>query len=182
MNIPRALFFIDYANINRTANDNNMQLDYGHLRNYIGLNKELLDSYCYVPIDPRCEHKFDMDMEELQKAGYFLISKIGTFTKGSYKCNMDVEMAIDIIKMAHVVKPNIIILASGDGDFVPVICEIRKMGIRAEVAGFNSTMSRQLPLKASSIIDLDRYYKEHYAINGHQRKMVINEPKAVKAA
>lgn len=182
MNIPKALFFIDYANINRIACDNNMPLEYGHLKKYIGMNKELLDAYCYVPIDPRCEHKYDRDMENLEKAGYYLTSKVGSYTKGSYKCNMDVEITIDVIKMATLIKPNIIILASCDGDFVALIKELRTMGIKAQVAAFKSCMSKQLDLKASSTIDLEQYYKAHYSMDTHYNKMVIKEPQINLAA
>lgn len=162
MNLQKTIFFLDFANINRTASDNNIELDYKHLKDYMGFGRELLDAYCYVPIDPRNEHKYDKDIEELQRAGYFLTSKVGTYAGDSYKCDFDVEMAIDITKMAHIIRPDIVVLASGDSDLIPVVNELRKMGIRVEIAAFNSSMSKLLRLKCSSFIDLDTYYREEY--------------------
>jgi uncharacterized LabA/DUF88 family protein len=162
MNLQKTIFFLDFANINRTASDNNIDLDYKHLKEYMGYGRELLDAYCYVPIDPRNEHKYDKDIEELQRAGYFLTSKVGTYAGDSYKCDFDVEMAIDITKMAHIIRPDIVVLATGDSDLIPVVNELRKMGIRVEIAAFNSSMSKLLRLKCSSFIDLDTYYREEY--------------------
>ncbi len=162
MNLQKTIFFLDFANINRAASDKNIEIDYKHLKDYMGYQRELLDSYCYIPIDPRNEHKFDKDIEELQKAGYFATTKVGTYAGDTYKCDFDVEMAIDITKMAHVIKPDIVVIASGDSDLIPVVKELRKMGIRVEVAAFNSTMSKHLRLQSSSFIDLDFYYEENY--------------------
>ena len=91
--LQKTIFFLDFANINRAANDKNIELDYKHLKEYMGYQRELLDAYCYIPIDPRNEHKFDKDIEELQKAGYFATTKVGTYAGDTYKCDFDVEMA-----------------------------------------------------------------------------------------
>jgi uncharacterized LabA/DUF88 family protein len=173
--LQKTIFFLDFANINRAANDKNIQLDYKHLKEYMGFQRELLDAYCYVPIDPRNEHKYDRDIEELQKAGYFTTTKIGTYAGDTYKCDFDVEMAIDITKMAHVIRPDIVVLATGDSDFVPVVNELRKMGIRVEVAAFNSSLSKLLQLKASSYIDLDVYYRENYLDNEIEEENEVEE-------
>lgn len=155
MNLKKTLLFVDFANINRSAKDNNIQLDYAHMKDYLSNGRELLDAYCYMPIDPYNEHKHDGDMERLQSAGYFLTTKKGAARGDTYKCNMDIEITIDMIKTAHIVKPEVVILASGDGDFIAVVEELRKMGIRVEVAAFNSTMSKQLRLRASGFIGLE---------------------------
>lgn len=166
--LQKTIFFLDFANINRAANNKNIDIDYKHLKDYMGEGRELLDAYCYVPIDPRNEHKFDRDIEELQKGGYFVTTKVGTYAGDTYKCDFDVEMAIDITKMAHVIRPDIVVLASGDSDLIPIVNELRRMGIRVEVAAFNSTMSKHLKLKASAFVDLDIYYRDFYLDNNAQ--------------
>lgn len=170
VHLQKTIFFLDFANINRAANDKNIELDYKHLKDYMGYQRELLDAYCYIPIDPRNEHKFDKDIEELQKAGYFVTTKVGTYAGDTYKCDFDVEMAIDITKMAHIIRPDIVVIASGDSDLIPVVNELRKMGIRVEVAAFNSSMSKLLRLKSSSFIDLDLYYQQNYLETGEQNE------------
>jgi uncharacterized LabA/DUF88 family protein len=159
MSLKKILLFIDYANINRAAKDNNIKLDYAHLKDHLSIGRELLEAYCYIPINPNDEHKYDKEMEILQEIGYFVTTKRGTSRGGTYKCNMDIEMTIDMIRTAHIVKPDVVILASGDGDFAAVLDELRKLGIRAEVAAFKSTMSKQLRLRASAFIDLFNLFK-----------------------
>jgi uncharacterized LabA/DUF88 family protein len=177
MSLRKTLFFLDFANINRTANDKNIQLDYKHLKSYMGEDRDLLDSYSYVPKDPRNEHKFDREIEGLQKAGYFITTKIGTYAGDTYKCDFDVEMAIDITKMAHLIRPDIIVIATGDSDMIPIVKELRRMGIRVEIAAFNSSMSKQLRLEATSFVDLDIYYQSEYfdAVDESENGSVFND-------
>jgi len=154
MALKKTLLFLDFANINRAAQDEGVRIDYALLKQHIGAGRELLDAYCYAPLDPRNEHKYDNVIEELERAGYFVTTKVGAFRNGTYKCNMDIEITIDLIKMAHVIRPDIMVLASGDGDFIAVISELRKMAIRVEVASFKATSSKQLLLKSSAFIDI----------------------------
>lgn len=39
----------------------------------------------------------------------------------TYKCDFDVEITLDLMRTAEIVKPDIIVLLSGDKDFVPVM-------------------------------------------------------------
>lgn len=161
MSLQKAVLFLDYANINRSASDNGITIDYGHLLEYMAYGRLLLDAFCYVPIDPKAEHRLDAQVKNLRESGYFVTTKVGVPTKESYKCDFDVEMAIDMIKNAHLVRPDIVILASGDGDMIPVVSELRRMGIRTEVAAFMSSMSEALRVRASSFIDLEVYHAEY---------------------
>jgi len=156
----KTLFFLDFANIDRASKDKGIRLDYGHLKDYMSFGRELVDAYCYVPQDPRNEHANDEMIESLQQVGFFVQTKMGVYSGATYKCDFDVEMTLDIIKMAHIIKPDIITVGTGDGDFIPVVNELRKMGIRVEIAAFKSNMSRKLKLAASSFIDLDIYHEE----------------------
>ena len=150
--------FLDYANIDASARQKNCNVDYGALLNYLADEAEgraLQAAYAYVPIDPRQEHAMDATIEELWQNGYIVKSKVGTIAGESYKCNFDVEMTLDISRIAYVNAPDIVVLVSGDSDFIPVVLELRERGIRVEVAAFEFAMSRQLALKASSFISLD---------------------------
>jgi uncharacterized LabA/DUF88 family protein len=160
--MEKVLFFLDYANINRSASDKGFELDYEHLMHYISEGRFLIDSYCYVPIDPRIPTRTDRAIEELWSVGYVVNSKIGTIAGDSYKCDFDVEMAMDITKMAHIIKPDIVILGTGDVDFIPLVLQLRKDGIRVEVASFHDSASRELMLRCSGFISLDKYYAEDY--------------------
>ena len=158
--MEKTVFFLDYANIDRAAFENGIKLNYRHLRSYIGEGRFLIESFCYVPIDPRNEYQMNNRIRDLWQDGYYVTKKIGTMTDESYKCNFDVEMTIDILRTAHVIKPDIIVIGTGDSDFLPVVLELRKMGIRTEIASFECSLSSKLLLMGSDYIDLSIYHEQ----------------------
>ncbi len=102
-----------------------------------------------MPINPRNEHRLDAVIEDLWRSGYIVTTRLGAIAGGTYKCNFDVEIAMDILKAIYQVKPDIIVLASGDADFVPLIQEVRRLGGRVEVAAFEETAGSDILLKCS---------------------------------
>ncbi len=159
----KVVFFLDYANINRAAREKRYHLDYHDLLHYVGEDRFLIDAHCYVPINPRNEHRLDREIEELWRSGYIVNTKVGSIAGGTYKCNFDIEITMDMLKVVYQVKPDIIVLASGDADFVPLIQEVRKSGVRVEVAAFEETAGTDILLKCSGFIDLAVYYEEYLA-------------------
>ncbi len=157
--MERVTFFLDYANINRAASELGHQLDYADLLGYIAEGRFLIDAYCYIPLDPRNEHRLDNEIEKLWQAGYNVTTKVGTIAGDSYKCNLDIEIAMDVTKIVYQVKPDIVVLATGDGDFVPLIQQLRQFGIRVEVASFKSSAAREIILKCSGFIDLFQAFR-----------------------
>ena len=146
--MEKLIVFLDFANINRASTSAGTLIDYRLLLDYISEGRYLIDAYCYVPIDPRNKYKMDNKINQLWDSGYLVTKKIGNINGDSYKCNFDVEMTLDMIKIAHEIKPDIIVLASGDVDLLPVVIELRKMGIRVEVACFEKAMSQKLRLQS----------------------------------
>ena len=163
MEKEKVVFFLDYANINRTAKEKRYRLDYFDLLQYVSEERSLVDAHCYVPINPRNEHRRDREIEDLWRSGYMVTSKVGTIAGGTYKCNFDVEITMDMVKVAYQVKPDIMVLATGDSDFVSLIQELRKSGIRVEVAAFEEAAGADIQLKCSGFIDLDVYYADYLA-------------------
>jgi uncharacterized LabA/DUF88 family protein len=167
--MEKVVLFVDYANVNRAAREKRYRLDYHDLLQYVAEQRFLIDAHCYVPINPRNEHRLDGVVEELWRSGYIVTTKMGTIAGGTYKCNFDVEITMDVLKVAYQVKPDIIVLASGDSDFVPLIQEVRKSGIRVEVAAFEESAGIDIMLKCSGFIDLAVYYEGYLAAqNGEQ--------------
>lgn len=176
MEKEKVVFFLDYANINRAAREKRYRLDYHDLLQYMGEERFLIDAHCYVPINPRNEHRLDREIQELWRSGYIVTTKVGTIAGGTYKCNFDVEITMDILKVVYQVKPDIIVLATGDADFVSLIQEVRKSGIRVEVAAFEETAGADILSKCSGFIDLAVYYEGYLAAqNGEQGEDKIAE-------
>lgn len=158
--MSRVAVVVDFANIDRAAADKQVALSYRNLLEYLANEADgrfLLEAFCYVPIDPRNPHGRDRIIEELSTDGMLVRTKVGTVADDSYKCNFDVEMTMELMRVALDLRPDIVVLCSGDGDFVPVIEHLRSRGIRVEVASFVDTTSREVILKCSSFIDLDEY-------------------------
>src|SRR5213078_1236294 len=176
MEKEKVVFFLDYANINRAAREKRYRMDYHNLLQYVGEDRFLIDAHCYIPINPRNEHRLDREIEELWHSGYIVTTKVGTIAGGTYKCNFDVEIAMDILKVVYQVKPDIIVLASGDADFVSLILEVRKSGVRVEVAAFEETAGTDILSKCSGFIDLAVYYEAYLASqNGDQDEESLAE-------
>ncbi len=163
MEKEKVVFFLDYANINRAAREKRCRLDYQDLLRYVGEHRFLVEAYCYVPINPRNEHRLDAEIEDLWRSGYIVTTKLGSIAGGTYKCNFDVEITMDVLKAVYQVKPDIIVLASGDADFAPLVQEVRKSGIRVEVASFVETAGADLLLKGSGFINMAVYYADYLA-------------------
>jgi hypothetical protein len=101
---------------------------------------------------------------------------MGTIAGGTYKCNFDVEITMDVLKVVYQVRPDIVVLASGDADFVPLIQEVRKSGVRVEVAAFEGTAGADILLKCSGFINLAVYYESYLAAqNGEQDEDSVEE-------
>jgi len=148
----RLAIFLDFANIEAAAQCN---LDYGSLLRYIAGDREVIEAFAYVPIDPRYPHGREAMISQLQKNGFLVTSKMGKLAGDTYKANVDVEMTIDIIRCSEVMRPDILVLCSGDGDFLPLIRYLRQRGVRIETASFQCAASRETRAEANHFIDLD---------------------------
>lgn len=175
--MERMLIFMDYANINIPAN-NCGGMNYGHLLQYLAEGRFLIDGYCYVPIDPRRQMERARAIDDLWEQGWNVQPKLGKVAGETYKCNVDVEIAIDMLRAAHNIRPDIIVLCSGDEDFLPVIHEVRRMGIRVEVAAFEQGAARKLRQQASGFISLDVYHREW--LEHHPREIWLRPEDAVQ--
>jgi len=97
-----------------------------------------------------------------EKAFFDALTKIGIETKtkdlqifygGAKKADWDVGMAVDAAKLAP--KLDAVILATGDGDFVPLVEYLKNgHGIQVEVMAFGKSASARLKESADDFIDM----------------------------
>jgi len=159
--LEKCVLFIDYANLNCGFEQYGVRADYADLIEYAGTGRFVVENHVFVPIDPRLPHGRDAAIERLWQAGCLVHSKIGTQAGDTYRCDFDIEMTLEIMRIAEFVKPDIIVLGSGDKNFIPVVLELRRRGIRVEIAAFAGVnASRELILKSSGFIDLGIYLDE----------------------
>lgn len=92
--------------------------------------------------------------EALEKVGIEIKTKdLQIFYGGAKKADWDVGMAIDAIKIAH--KVDAVILATGDGDFVPLVEHLKSQGCQVEAITFGRSTSSRLREAVDDFIDLD---------------------------
>jgi len=75
------------------------------------------------------------------------------FYGGQKKADWDVGIVIDAIRTAPNV--DVIVLCSGDGDFVPLVEYLKNQGKRVEVIAFGRTTSSKLKEIADEFFDLE---------------------------
>ena len=98
-----------------------------------------------------------------EEAPFFdALSKIGIETRvkdlqefygGAKKADWDVGIVIDAIRTAPGI--DVVVLVSGDGDFIALVEYLKNMGKRVEVVAFGKTTSGVLKGVADEFIDLD---------------------------
>lgn len=97
--------------------------------------------------------------EALEKVGIEIKTKdLQIFYGGAKKADWDVGLAIDAIKLAH--KVDAIVLATGDGDFVPLVEYVKSQGCQVEVITFGRSASSRLREAVDDFIDMDAYPQE----------------------
>jgi uncharacterized LabA/DUF88 family protein len=74
--------------------------------------------------------------------------------EGRYKANVDVMMAIDALELSVEMKPDVVILVTGDTDFAYLAIKLRRRGIRVEVASVSQNLGNILRSAANEVIDL----------------------------
>lgn len=107
------------------------------------------------------EEKF---FEALEKQGFEVKTKdLQVFPGGSKKGDWDVGIAVDAIKMSK--NLDVIVIASGDGDFIPLVEYIQNTtGCRVEVIAFQESASARLIEVADDFINLSSN-KRRYLIS-----------------
>ncbi len=107
-------------------------------------------AYC-IKADMPEEHTF---FEALEKSGFEVKMKdLQTFAGGHQKGDWDVGIAMDIIKLMN--KLDVVVLCSGDGDFVPLLEYLHMTGQLTETVAFGKSCSGKIKELTDNFIDLD---------------------------
>lgn len=114
-------------------------------------NRQLIRAFGYVISTKGGEEK--PFFEALTKLGIETRQKeLQEFFGGAKKGDWDVGLAVDAIRTAEIV--DTIVIASGDGDFVPLVEYLKNQGRRVEVIAFGRSSSGKLKEACDEFIDL----------------------------
>ena len=91
----------------------------------------------------------------LRSHGFLVVTKDGSpAEEGHYKANVDVLMAIDAVELSAEMRPDVVVLVTGDSDFAYLALQLRRRGIRVEVASVAQNLGSGLKTAANEVIDL----------------------------
>ncbi len=142
----RIALFVDAQNLYYSARMGfAAKVNYEKLLKLIVENRTLIRAYAYIVQPPDGDVKpFAMSLEHI---GYIVkIKDVRTRSDGSAKANWDMGMALDILGILD--RVDTIVLASGDGDFVPLVDFIKTKSKRVEVFAFAENTAYDLKEKA----------------------------------
>jgi len=100
------------------------------------------------------------------------IKDVQEYASGAKKADWDVGMAVDAISIAS--KVDVIVLATGDGDFVPLVEFLKAHGVICEVAAFTESTNARLREVADAFLDLSTE-PERYLIGYRTRRSTTTE-------
>ncbi|MEK9194681.1 MAG: NYN domain-containing protein [Patescibacteria group bacterium] len=152
----RVGIFFDVQNIYHSAkNLYNSRVNFQALiRSLVG-KRSLIRALAYVVKSDTAlgEESF---FEALRKTGLELrIKDLQVYPGGSKKADWDVGMAVDAIRMAEAL--DVVILITGDGDFVPLIEYLKWGGGKSvEVAAFSRTASARIKEATDKFIEIEK--------------------------
>ncbi len=144
--------FVDVANMYYAARGQDVDVDYVALLKHATKGRDLIRAYAYTGLDPENENQRKF-IDFLAKNGYKPVVKdIRKFGDGRMKANLDIELVVDLFRLAD--RMDIAVIVSGDGDFAPAIRALQDKGVRAEVISFKPNTSSDLIAVADDFMDI----------------------------
>jgi uncharacterized LabA/DUF88 family protein len=151
----RVGIFIDVQNVYHSAkNLYRSRVNFKELIKTIVQNRQLIRAVAYVVKSETAEGEAAF-FEALQKSGLELrVKDLQIFPGGEKKADWDVGIAVDAIRMASFL--DVIVLVTGDGDFIPLVEYLQSgLGRQVEIAAFSRTASTRLREAADRFIEVE---------------------------
>ena len=144
--------FIDTQNLYHSAkNLYKARVNFASIMKEVVAGRSIVRAIAYViTTESGDESNF---FEALGKLGIETKTKdLQIFAGGAKKADWDVGLAVDAIKFSP--KLDAVVIASGDGDFVPLVEYLKLQGIQVEVISFGKSSSLKLKEVADDFIDM----------------------------
>lgn len=148
----RVGIFVDVQNIFYASKQFNARLDFDKLLKIAVGPRRLIRAIAYVVQSPEVDQTSFISM--LQQKSYEVRRKdLRQRSDGSAKGDWDMGMAIDIMRFVNTL--DVIVLVSGDGDFVSLVNLVKTIGPRIEVVSFLHNTARDLINSADRHIPIE---------------------------
>jgi uncharacterized LabA/DUF88 family protein len=165
----RVGLFVDVQNLYYTArNVYNARVNFNAILKDATGERPLVRAIAYgIKADMPEEQTF---FDALEKAGFEVkLKELQTFYGGAKKGDWDVGIVMDIIKL--IPKLDVVVLASGDGDYIPLLEYLQVLGVRVELISFGKSTSSKMRELVDYSLDLDSDTKKYLMpIRGNRRR------------
>ncbi|MEA5518793.1 NYN domain-containing protein [Limnoraphis robusta] len=140
----RVLILADSDNTFLSAQSFNRKVDWLQIRDYLADSdegRELIEMVIYVGLPPARERFIEQRKTKekfiywAKSNGFLVVPKEGKAKGDDFETNIDIVMAMDAIELALEVRPDIVVLVTGDSDFAYLAEKLRRRGIRVECFG-----------------------------------------------
>jgi len=165
----RVLILVDESNVGSSVRTAGRGLDWLQLRNFLAgpdTERDLIEMVVYAGLPPAIptwqdeRDKKNKFVHWLRSNGFLVVTKDGSpADEGHYKANVDVMMAIDALELSMEMRPDVVILVTGDADFAYLAIKLRRHGIRVEVASVAANLGNILRSAANDVIDLAALFR-----------------------
>jgi uncharacterized LabA/DUF88 family protein len=144
--------FVDVSNLFYSAKSAGVEVNYCRLLDLSVAGRDLIRACAYTGVDPDNpnQRKF---IDFLRANGYKVVCKdIHKYEGGRIKANLDIEMAVDIMLLSA--NLDVVVIVSGDGDFVRLVEAVQMKGVRCEVISFGISTSNELIESADQFTEI----------------------------
>lgn len=158
----RIALFIDGANLYATAKALGFDIDYKRLLGFFRAKGHLVRANYYTALADGDEYSSIKPLVDwLDYNGFTMVTKptkeyTDAMGRRKVKGNMDIELAVDVMRLAPSVDH--VVLFSGDGDFRALVAAVQLMGRRVSVISTLQTqpamVADELRRQADQFIDL----------------------------
>ncbi|MBU3918561.1 NYN domain-containing protein [Patescibacteria group bacterium] len=150
----RVVVLIDTQNLYYSAkNLYHSKVNFGEILKTAVSARRLVRAFAYVVQTKTGEEK--PFFEALTGLGIETrVKLLQEFYGGMKKADWDVGIVVDAIRASS--SADVIILVSGDGDFIPLIEYLKNQGKRVEVMAFGRSTSSKVKEEADEFIDLEK--------------------------
>jgi len=159
----RTIILIDEGNLTGICGKLNRSIDWLHLREQLSAGRDVIETFVFAGLPPptgewtEFRQKRERFLHWMEAEGFYVMRKQGRpTTQQAYKANVDVMIAVEATEIAMEVKPEVVVLVTGDGDLGFLACKLRRRGIRVEVAAFADNLGEDLKISCNAFIDLSR--------------------------
>lgn len=150
--------FVDVQNLYHSAkNLYHSRVNFGELFKLAVADRQLVRALAYVVKGGESAEE-QAFFDALEKSGLELKMKdLQVFAGGAKKADWDVALAVDAISLSK--QLDVVVIVSGDGDFVPLVEYLQHNGLIVEAMSFGRSTSGKLKETVNNFIDLDEHKK-----------------------